>query len=219
MFGTYLKNKFGKKKEIPAADKFYSPLRIGLHSTIEIKTVDWIVIKEQLNKTMVLPSSNMSVVAIGEMKADDDLIYHIYMVDQSDQEFILQLYCTNIKVNEATLFKQVVNIIPLTESEWDEHMGSIGDKNIELDGNTYDRVWGSEHNGHIDLIKFNETIVEQNKTTDYVDNYLLYGRTFKNLTGVDEKELLLVGVEETDETAEITMMLGLSIPLHNINIQ
>jgi len=224
MLGTYLKKKFGKEKEIPAADQFYSPLRIGLHSTVDISTVDWLIMQEGLNDTMVLPSGRMTVLAIGKTVTDGDEIYNVYMTDQNNKEFILQLFCAepadgNWTVAEATLFKQVVNIVPLTESEWDENMDAIGFNTIELDDNTYNRVWAEDYDGRVDLIKFDENVVESKKITGYTNNYLLYSRTFTSVTETEETEMLLVGVEETDETAEITMMLGLPVPLSNINIQ
>lgn len=225
MFWTYLKNKFNKKKEVPAAtEQFYSPLRIGLHSTIDISTVDWLIMQEGLNKTMVLPLGRMSVLAIGETKTDDgNTIFNVYMTDQSDEEFILQLYCADKggkpTVMEAILFKQVVSIVPLTEEEWDKNLEAIGFNTLELDDNTYNRVWAGDYDGRIDLIEFSENVVESDKTTCYTNNYLLYSRTFTSITETEETEMLLVGVEESDETAEIAMMLGLPVPLPNINIQ
>ena len=223
MLKSYFKKVFGKDKEVAEAEQFYSPLRIGLHSTIAIETVDWITMNAQLNKSMVLPSSSFTINAIGETKTDDDSIYQIYVMDDNEQEFVLQLYCTDKggkpSVVEATLFKQVVNIIPLTESEWDENMDAIGLNTLELDEQVYDRVWGSDQAGRMDLIEFNEKVVESNKTTSYTNNYLLYSRTFISLTDTEETEMLLVGVEETADTAEITMMVGLPVPLSNINVQ
>lgn len=219
MLGSYLKSKFGGDKEVPAAEQFYSPLRIGLHTTITVKTVDWIIMKEQLNTKMVLPSSSLKVMAIGEMKTADDIIYQIYLMDDSKEEFVLQLFCSDDKtVAEATLFRQVVSIIPLSESEWDDNLDGIGHRILELDEKPYERIWG-EGTEQIDLIEFTENIVEADKSTSYTNSYLLYGRKFESLVGTEETEMLLVGVEETGETAEITMMLGLSVPLQNIEIQ
>jgi hypothetical protein len=224
MFGTYFKNKFGKKKEVPAAEQFYSPLRIGLHSTIDIPTVDWLVMQQGLNEKMVLPSGRMTVLAIGKTVTDGDEIYNVYLTDQNKEEFILQLFCAapaigEMLVSEATLYKQVVNIVPLTKDEWSENMDAIGFNTIELDDNTYNRVWVADHDGRIDLVEFDENVVAHNKEMSYYNNYLLYSRTFTSVTGTEETEMLLVGVEETSETAEIIMMLGLAVPLSNINIQ
>jgi len=223
MIGTYLKKKFGKDKEVPAAEQFYSPLRIGLHSTIEIDTVDWLIMQSGLNESMSIPTSNLSVLAIGEIDTDGDSIYHVYLEDNDNNEFILQLYCMDKagakEVTEATLFKQVVNIVPSSEGKWEDNLKLIGDNTIELDGNIYQRVWGDEHEDRIDLVEFKEQVIQHNKTTQYTDSYLLYSRVFTSPTGAEETEMLLAGVEETEESAEITMMLGLTVPLQNINIQ
>lgn len=223
MIGTYLKKKFGKDKEVPAAEQFYSPLRIGLHSTIEIDTVDWLIMQSELNESMSIPTSNLSVLAIGEIETDGDSIYHVYMEDKDDNEFILQLYCMDKagtkEVTEATLFKQVVNIVPQTESEWEDNTKLMGDNTIELDDNIYHRVWNGDYDGKLPLVEFKEQVIQHNKTTEYTDRYMLYSRAFTSATGAEETEMLLSGVEETDESAEITMMLGLTVPLQNINIQ
>ncbi len=141
------------------------------------------------------------------------------MEDQSKTEFMLQLFCNKDAVSEATLFKQVVSIVPLTEEEWDENMDGIGGRIIELDGIDYERVWGENHEGKLDLVQFDEKIIEYDNDASYTNNYLLYGRKFESILGGEESEMLLVGVEESDETAEITMMLGLPVPLQNINVQ
>ena len=224
MLINYLKKKFGKEKEIPAAEQFYSPLRIALHSTITLSTVDWFGLKlHGLSESMKLPASSLVVSAIGEMKTEDDIIFNIYMVDDANEEFILQLFCVTKNgvqtVNEATMFKQIVNIMPLSQEEWDENLEAIGLPTIEIDDNTYNRVWADDYDERIDLLEFKENVIEENKTTNYTNNYLLYGREFKSITETTEKEMLLVGVEETIDTAEITMMLGLPVPLSNINIQ
>jgi len=219
MLKSYFKKKFGKKKETPANEKFYSPLRIALHSTVSVKTVDWIMMREQLNAAMVLPSSDLTVLAIGETVVNGDSIFNFYMTDDAEEEFILQLYCNKDTISESTLYKQVVNIVPLTESEWDGNLDAIGWNDLDLDDNTYNRVWSSERNGKVDFLTFEENVVESDKSTSYTNSYLLYSRTFKSLVDTEETEMLLVGVEESDDTAEITMMLGLKVPMSNITIQ
>ena len=219
MLGAYLKKKFGKEKEVSESEQFYSPLRIGLHSTITVATVDWLLLTEKLNGQMSLPSSDMTVLAIGETEQDKAKIYQIYLQDNSKTEFILQLFCNKDEVSEATLFKQVVNIVPLTEEEWDENMEGIGQTTLELDETIYNRVWGADSSAYMDLVQFDEKVVESDTITKYTNNYLLYGRTFETLTGDQQEEKLLVGVEESEDTAEITMMLGLPVPLQNINVQ
>lgn len=223
MLGAYLKKRFGKDKEVPVSEQFFSPLRIGLHSTLNISTVDWILLQESLNKALVLPTQMLTVLAIGKTHADRDEIFNIYMEDAANEEFILQLYCIvkdgESRVAEATLFKQVVNIVPLSESDWDVNTEGFGTPTLDLDEHTYKRVWGEGSNSKIDLMGFDETVVESDRTTEYRNNFMLYGRDVTAITGTKETELLLVGVEETADSAEITMMLGLSVPLQNIKVQ
>jgi len=223
MLGAYLKKKFSKDKEVPLAEQFFSPLRVALHSTIDIATVDWLMLGEALHNAMKLPLGKLSVLAIGKTLTDRDEIYNIYMEDTANEEFILQLYCV-VKdgkgtVSEATLYKQVVNIVPLSESEWDVNTEGFGMPTLDLDEDTYKRVWSPDSNSKIDMIEFDETVVESDRTTEYKNSFMLYSRSIATGTGVTENEMLLVGIEESSETAEITMMLGLNVPLQNIKVQ
>lgn len=224
MLGKYFKKILGKEKEISPKDKFYSPLRIGLHSTISINMVDWLLFKENINQSFVMPSSSLSVLCVGEIVLANgkEKIYNFYIVDDINSEYILQLY-VNVKndqesILESTLYKQVFNIAPLSSTEWDEYMDKIGNNTIELDDNIYNRVWASEHNGKVDLIDFYEKIISDDEPLEYDNHYLLYNRKVTSITGNENEELLLVGVEETDETAEIVMMVGLPISINNIDV-
>jgi len=223
MLGAYLKKKFGKDKEVPVSEQFFSPLRIGLHSTVDIATVDWLIMQEALSNAMKLPTGRLTVFAIGKTLVDRDEIYNIYMEDTVGEEFILQLYSV-IKdgtgtISEATLYKQVVNIVPLSESEWDVNTEGFGMPTLDLDNDTYKRVWSSDSNSKIEMMTFDETVVESDRTTEYKNSFMLYSRDITTVTGSVENEMLLVGVEETADTAEITMMLGLNVPLQNIKVQ
>lgn len=223
MLGAYLKKKFGKDKDIPVAEQFFSPLRIALHSTIDIATVDWLMLGDTLHNAMKLPAGRLTVLAIGKTIADRDEIYNIYMEDTANEEFILQLYCT-VKdgkgtLAEATLYKQVVNIVPLSESAWDANTEGFGMPTLDLDNDTYKRVWSPDSNSKIGMMDFDETVVESDRITEYKNSFMLYSRSVATATGATENEMLLVGIEETTETAEITMMLGLNVPLQNIKVQ
>lgn len=223
MLGAYLKKKFSKDKDVPVAEQFFSPLRIALHSTLNIATVDWLTLGEALHSSMKLPTGMLTVLAVGKTLAARDEIYSIYMEDTANEEFILQLYCTvkdsKASLQEATLYKQVVNIVPLSESEWEINTEGFGMPTLDLDDDTYKRVWSDSSNTKVDLIDFDETVVESDRTTEYKNCFMLYGRDITSMTGSKDTELLLVGVEETSETAEITMMLGLNVPLQNIKVQ
>jgi len=169
MIFSYLKKKFGRVDDIPPAMKFYSPLRIGLHSTITIDVVDWLIMKDYMNKVMVLPFGKLSVLAIGTIHVDDDIIYNIYTQDSNKEEFTIQIFCVKTsngseQVNELTMFKQIVSIVPLTENEWDDNMDGIGQTTMTLDKNVYSRIWGKDNDCSMHLLKFYETIVDCNKS-------------------------------------------------------
>lgn len=53
---NYIKRKLNiGNKEVPKSEQFFTPLRIALHSTISIQTVDWLIIQQNLNGSFKLP--------------------------------------------------------------------------------------------------------------------------------------------------------------------
>ncbi len=229
---NYLKKKFGsdKDKEIPDNKKFYSPLRVGLHSTIDINMVDWLSVITELNNSYVFPTGRLSVVAVGTTDTEDESneLYTFYLIDEKMEEFSMQVMCCpsvrgeGMEVVESILFREVRNITPQTEDEWEVEMDDIGRRSFDLDDTKYDRVWSPDNRGRIDMLVFKETIVLNEKTQHYTNSYILYGRDVKVAwaTGDDTpRELLLTGVEETGETAELITLIGLTIPQSAISVQ
>jgi hypothetical protein len=189
--------------------------------------IDWLGYNEQLNKSMKLPLGKMSILAIGKTVVDDSEIYNVYLQDEHSEEFTLQLFCTDNgrggdkEVTESTLYREVRNVSPLTEEEWTDELHPVGKAGYDLDGNMYQRVWSDDYKGKIEMISFDEHIVRVNEELDYVNNYVLYGRelTAPYDGAAPAKEMLLVGVEETDTTAEIVTRIGLPIPPSAITVQ
>jgi len=230
MIGNYLKKVFGKDKEVPDNERFYSPLRVALHSTIDINMVDWLSVITELNNSFVFPTGRLSVVAIGTTDTQDDSnqLYTFYLVDEKFEEFSLQVMCCpsvrgeGMEVAESILFREVRNITPMTEDEWEIEMDDVGRSSFDLDDTKYTRVWAPDTRGRIDPLVFDEKILLKEKTQHYVNNYVLYGRDVKVAwaTGDDTpRELLLTGVEETADTAELITLIGLTIPQSAISVQ
>jgi len=228
MLGAYIKKVFGKgERDVPPNQQFYTPLRVGLHSTIEIAMIDWLGYNDQLNKSMKLPFGKMSVLAIGKTEADDAEIYNIYLEDENSESFSLQLFCTDngrggdMEVTESTLYREVRNVTPLTEEDWNDELHPVGKAAYLLDDNKYIRVWSDDYKGKIEMIPFDEHVVRVKEELDYTNNYVLYGRELeapyegaKPLT-----ENLLVGVEETETAAEFVTYVGLPIAQSAITVQ
>jgi hypothetical protein len=220
----YIKRKLvSKDKEVPANEQFYSPLRIALHSTINVSMIDWFAAIPELHKALVMPHGSMSVLAIGTVDVDREKIFNIYMMDTKLEEFILQLYCSpnnmgqGMEVREATLYRQVAGATPQTEDEWTVEMYSVGDPEISLDDKVYNRIWSENSAGKVDLVTFEEDVIRMEETLHYTNNYMLYGRDIDAVTPMTE--LLLVGVEESDDTAELVYSIGLTVPLSAIKVQ
>jgi len=223
---NYIKHKIGgDKKEVPANQQFYSPLRIALHTTITVGMVDWLVSYAELNKSMVMPEGSMSVLAIGTTKVCRNEIYTIYMIDAAMEEFSLQLFCSpndkgqGMELREATLFREVREEMPQSDSEWTIALHNVGDLTYELDDLEYKRIWGGECVSKVPLEEFNESIIRMEETLNYTNNYMLYERTLVQATHNPQKEQLLVGVEESDETARLIHAIGLNIPVSVITVQ
>ncbi len=229
MIFNYLKKKFGKDKEVPANEKFYSPLRVALHSTIDINMVDWLSVVTDLNKSFIFPQGRLSVVAIGTTDMDEsNELYTFYLIDEKFEEFSLQVMCCpsvrgeGMEVAETILFREVRNITPMSEDEWQVEMDDIGRSSFDMDDTKYNRVWSADSRARIDLVSFKETIILKEKTQHYTNNYVLYGREIAvpwAPTSGCPSEFLLTGVEETDETAELITLIGLTIPQSAISVQ
>jgi len=221
-----IKNKLfgGKDEEVPAADQFYSPLRIGLHSTINVSMIDWLTAKSDLNGSVILPQGSMSILAIGSVDVDSDKIFNIYLMDEALEQFSLQIFCSpndkgqGMEVREVTLYREVRNVSPQSEEEWNHELYSVGDPSYVLDGQEYKRVWSDNTDAKIDLVPFEETVIRLEETIHYTNNYVLYARDI-SVAPVHKTELLLIGVEESEDTAELVNRIGLVVPTSAISVQ
>ncbi len=222
---NYFKQKWGKDKDVPAQEQFYSPLRIGLHSTITVNTVDLLLMVDQLNPFYKLPSGDMSVLAIGTFTLDGNKVYQVYTEDPAGEEFILRIveeedfHTGEPKVAEVNLFKQVFSQAPETEIGLQSLLANVGLLQIELEGITYDRLWGDQFTEKLDFRTLNETVVTPRDEVVYVDNYILYGRDLTDVLGNEVTESLIVGIEEDDDRAQVIMQAGLSINISDIEVQ
>lgn len=223
MFGiTYLKSKLGGDKEVPASEQFYSPLRIALHSTINVSMIDWFGAISELNKSVIMPKGSMSILAIGTTEESSNKIFNIYMMDEKQEEFSLQLFCTpndrgeGMEVREATLFREVRNVSPQSEDDWTVELHEVGNPTIKLDNHEYKRVWSDDYVGKLDMVEFEEDVIRPTEELHYTNNYVLYGRELE--TPTTQTELLLIGVEESEDSAEMVHRIGLVVPQSAIKV-
>lgn len=222
-----IKNKLfgGKDEDVPAAEQFYSPLRIALHSTITVSMIDWLTALPELNGSMIMPSGSMSILAIGKTPTGRNEIYNIYMIDDDMQEFTLQLYCSpndkgqGMEFREGTLYREVRNVSPQSEDEWTVELHDVGNLTYTLDGLEYKRIWGGDTVSKVPMDSFDETVIRAEETLEYTNNYVLYARDLAQATHTPQQELLLIGVEESEESAELVNRIGLTIPASAIKVQ
>ena len=226
MLGRYLKNKFGKDTEVPATEQFYTPLRIGLHSTVSLQLVDMLVLGQVLHPSFVAPKGDLEVLAIGTIDDSGTPIHQVYVKDTADEEFILQIvegkdYRTQEPmVDEITLYRQVVTLEPETETSLDRYLNDIGFDTMELDDVAFNRLWGDDYTEKADFRKFEEDVITPAGKEHFMNDWLLYGREIENPIG-DENvvEFLLVGIEESNDVAQIMMQLGLKLDPTDVTVQ
>jgi len=227
MFGNYLKKMFWiGNKEVPLTEAFHSPLRISLHSTIKLETVDLLVLQSALHPDFVIPSGDLEVLAIGKFDMDGTPIHQIYSRDQIGEEFILQLVegkdyrSHESTVDEVTLFKQVVTVEPETEYSLNQQLATIGFQVLVVNDVTYHRVWGDAYTEKADFRSYNETVITPAGVENYTNRWLLYGRELESPVGGDPvNEYLLVGIEENESTAQIMMQVGLTFNRTDVLVQ
>lgn len=223
---NYIKRKLkGRDDNVPANEQFYSPLRIALHSTINVSMVDWLTSLPELNGSMVIPNGNCTVVAIGKVSVRRDEIYNIYMVDGNMEQFTLQLFCSpddkgqGMLLREATVYRDVLEEYPQTDDEWTVALHNVGNLTYEIDGLTYERLWGGGSVSKVDMETFEESVIRMEEEIDYTNNYILYGRNLTQATHTPQQELLLVGVEESEDSAALVHRIGLPVPISAVTVQ
>jgi len=221
---NYFKSKFKRDKDIPNAKGFHTPLRIALHSTITINSVDMLTLVG-VHDLFVRPNGGLIVNAIGKIDMDGTPVYQVYVEDESKEEFILQVVegkdhrTGEATVDELTLYKQVVTLEPETEVSLERMLGDIGFLTIELDGVEYNRLWGDQYTEKLDFRTYKERVVMPTETSVYTDNYILYGRELETMTKDTVNEFLLVGLEEDENEAQVMMQLGLSLNANDVKVQ
>lgn len=219
MLGKYIKSKFGKEEEISPQDQFYSSLRIGLATMVNLNLVD-LLVAEGKHKNFVLPSSGLSVLAIGTLRiSGKQPLYRFYLKDFQGEEFILLIAENNGKVTEATLYKELTVIEPQTEAEWDRYLSAIGFQDQDFDEYKYTRVWGSKYTEKEELVSLEEEIVTPDELMNCPSSYMLYSRQIESLVGDPIDEFLLVGVEETVSEAKLSFQVGFNVLEKDIKIQ
>ena len=226
MLGKYLKRKLGREEEIPPTEQFYSPLRIGLHTTLNVSTVDLLGVAETSHETFKLPNGSLDVVGItvvGEQDGDAP-IWRVQATDNDETPYILQLQGSKdprsgvMDISEVMFFQMVGEQIPLTEDGWNKLHESFKATAFDLDGVNYDRIWGEEEEGPIDLFVLEEQGVELGGEVSYTSYQMLFGRMIDNF-GEEETEFVLVGVEESEDSDVARTFVGFMLPAAAVKVQ
>lgn len=211
------------RDEDPRVNEFHTPLRIGLHSTIDLSmvTVDWILM-EDMAPNMTTPVGDCEVTAIGIMKyIDGQTFYRIYLADMQENEFILNLLVAKNRNNEdevmdAMILQQTETLTGLTEAEYGRYLANIGFQQLDWNDTVYERDWGDRFTEKLDFEanSFREDVVEKTGVKSYTNEYILYSRE----TADSLREWLFVGIEENDTDADIVFQPGYTVKIADINV-
>jgi len=228
MIRRWFKNKLGSREETPENGQFYTPLRVALHSTITVSAVDLIGLGGTYHSSFSTPNGTLDVVGIGTIDNGRDKVYRIYAVDFDETPYIIQLNISydprsgESDVSEVMFFQQVKTYEPLSQKEWDQVPKQLSGSTYAVDDVQYERVWGDDVEGDIDLFVFDETAIELEGKKEYTHHQMLFGRDLVNkLTNEEIPEFVLVGVEETkpDGPDMILTNVGFIIPLQAVKVQ
>jgi len=227
MIGQYLKRKLGiGGKEVPLTEAFHSPLRVALHSTISLETVDLLILKSVLHPDFVVPNGDLQVLAIGKFELDGVPVHQLYVQDQAREEFVFQLiegkdYRSQASiVDEITLFRQIVTLEPETETSLGQELADIGFHELTVGGVAYHRLWGDTYTEKAEFRTYNEKVITPAGVETYTNQLLLYGREVESPVGGDPvNEYLLVGIEENESVAQLMMQIGVALNQNDISIQ
>jgi len=227
MIGQYLKRKLGiGGREVPLTEAFHSPLRVALHSTIGLETVDLLVLKSVLHPNFVVPNGDLQVLAIGKLELDGAPVHQLYVQDQAGEELVLQLvegkdYRSRTPVvDEVTLFKQIVTLETETETALDRELANIGFHELTVDDVVYHRLWGDTYTEKAEFRTYHEQVITPAGVETYTNQWLLYGREVESPVGGDPiTEYLLVGLEENESIAQLMMQVGIALNQNDISVQ
>jgi len=227
MIVQYLKRKLGiGGREVPLTETFHSPLRVALHSTIRLETVDLLVLKSVLHPDFVVPDGDLQMLAIGGFDLDGVPVHQLYVRDQSGEEFVLQLVegkdyrSQTPSVDEITLFRQIATLEPETETALNRELANIGFHELTVGDIVYHRLWGDTYTEKAEFRTYDEKVITPAGVETYTNQWLLYGREVESPIGGDPiNEYLLVGLEENESAAQLMMQVGIALNQSDISVQ
>jgi hypothetical protein len=231
MFG-WAKNLFSSSDESSEKTydetlQFYSPLRIGLHSTLIVDAVDFLTLVDTCHPQFTPPTGQLDVIAIGVIDNDPDDIFRIYVSDQNNHTYCIQLLCCfnsrsgEKEITEVLFTQRIHEEVPLLQEQWDAVPDRLGAQTIGAPmyaSINYDRVWGDDVDGVIDLFIFREKVIDMQGVNTFDNHQMLFGRTIDN-AGTDLQELMLIGVEEDTDNDKIVTNIGFNISAHSVHVQ
>ena len=201
-------------------EQLFSELRNSFKQRFTIDAID--TLKEEGDTRTIY-----NLYVIGE----DEQIYLI----QLHCEDVVEMnndgeYVANEHIREAMFYCQPFEDFPTTTLAWEQYKQDLGTPTMEFDGITYTRCWHGDKRKDERVDIFDDAFTFKGKQLSKIDiakhkndpnfdgvsvtyQYLLYTRKIEsdmsdNLGTVTE--LLLISIEETSETAVITMNVGLN---------
>lgn len=187
-------------------------LPLGLHigGVLTIDELDFKLIGARTNMTFPDDMATMVIKAYGKIVLDPQTTIHRFYTDADG--YFFQVTEENDEVVELLFFAPHDTVYPANEEDWElwkEEL--IGDETFETrDGEVYNRAMSEDYEGMIDAFEFEEHMTEGDGDTFIIEHtMMLYARYVDEVD--DTIEWLYVGVEDTGETAEVALYLGMNV--------
>lgn len=203
-------SKFRKAPELPT---YPSPLGFRIGAAVTLDDLEFRALGDKLR--MEFPGGTQIIEAYGKIEMGDGIIVHrFYTTDDAMFQITTD---GGDNVDEVKLFVAYDTVFPASGEEWgfwvDETEGVIGDPEFEIkDGTNFTRAWFEDSEGHVPMVDVEETVVTNAETGESFlveHGMMLYARWVDD--SEEMAEWLLLGVEDTGESASVELMLGVDL--------
>jgi hypothetical protein len=192
---------------------FSGPLRLRKDAFVEFDTIAFNMLSEDTNFGEA--PTNQKIASIGKVDLGQGVFLNRYYFD--DDETWMQINMQgegNDGIEEMIVWKYHHTETPTSGTEITKCLKSMGGETIELNGKTYERVWGTGDKA--ELVEFNEDVyLDKDSIKEYTVRHkcMLYRRALENSARI---EFYLVSAENGGDGTLIVHSIGLSISPEDI---
>ena len=210
---TLIKKKV-TKDEIPTASNKTQPYRLRCGSFVEFENIGINDISENTN--FGLCPDSQPVAALGKVDLGQHVYLNRYYMDDDEtwMQFNMQGDINDVEsaqntIEEMILWKYHHTDTPTSKVQLKNILSTIGLQTIDLDGKTYERVWGEGIRS--EMVEFSENVyIDKDDVVDYTVKHscMLYRRAIPDSTRI---EFYLISAEESGDGVLVVHSIGVSI--------